>query len=507
MKQTMTSNHSFVKRILFGCLIFFSFFSSTVHAADVSLVSKKVSGTTATITVKFENHSIIKDANIYLVFGNSEEVLGFSTKGTPRSDGTYTESIANLKIGRTYTIHAQFLKNGVALSDGMGTGGLGTVTATTSDPTPLPPTKPELPVEFVKSSTTTSTNTITVTVKNKSTSTFIITVTAKQVPSGTAVDPRKTTLAPNATGTLSFTGLATKATYDLTMTGVATGSSTSYQSVSYKGLKTTDAPQGPLTVILTPNTATGTSITATVANTQSSTAYALTLLIEGAGKTETKTATLDAGSGKQTSVVFDGLTKDTNYAVTVTGTPTPTTGEAFGPKKYTVNSSGTVVTGTGDDTGGTATPTPAPKKGTCEDDIDNDGDGTADWDGGKDASGATIPADPGCLNKDSKEVKDSVAKGSLVPCTNDCDFSSVFELINKLIDFLITDLLLPVAVLMFVYAGYKYITAEGNPGKRADVKKMVGHLILGMLIILLAWVIVKTLLGVIGYTNELYFFE
>ena len=83
----------------------------------------------------------------------------------------------------------------------------------------------------------------------------------------------------------------------------------------------------------------------------------------------------------------------------------------------------------------------------------------------------------------------------------------MFALLNKLIEFLIKVILFPVAILLFVYAGYKYITAQGNPSKRANVKKMIGNLILGMVIILTSWVVVKTVLLLIGYDQTLYFFD
>jgi len=141
-------------------------------------------------------------------------------------------------------------------------------------------------------------------------------------------------------------------------------------------------------------------------------------------------------------------------------------------------------------------------EGTCNDGLDNDGDGRADWDGVQDK----FPPDPACVNANGEEYADDVVS-TLIPCTNKCDLGSVFQFINNLISFLIKTVLFPVSILIFVFAGYKYITAQGNPSKKADVKKMVRNLIFGMVLILTSWVIVKTILIVVGYDNTLFFFE
>ncbi len=149
--------------------------------------------------------------------------------------------------------------------------------------------------------------------------------------------------------------------------------------------------------------------------------------------------------------------------------------------------------------------TTSPTMTTCTDGIDNDGDGRIDWTGGK-IGGTPVGPDPSCISALSKEVPDDVVS-NIIPCTNKCDLGSVFELINKLITFLITFLVLPVTIILFMYAGFKYITAQGNPSKIANVRKMVQHLVGGLLLVLCAWIIVKTLLLTLGYTDQLYFFE
>ncbi|HVY35677.1 MAG TPA: pilin [Candidatus Paceibacterota bacterium] len=181
----------------------------------------------------------------------------------------------------------------------------------------------------------------------------------------------------------------------------------------------------------------------------------------------------------------------------------------------------------------------------CNDSKDNDGDGTADWNGVKDSNGLIIyRSDPNCadfnpahpdptiheadtdcndgIDNDSDGLIDGADpdcqvphvagtsgpfEGGLVPCENKCDLNSAFALINKLVDFLIKVVFFPISIIMFMYTGARYILSEGKPNVRAQVKKLIGHLIGGIVLILCAWVIVKTILVVLGYKEALVFFQ
>lgn len=69
--------------------------------------------------------------------------------------------------------------------------------------------------------------------------------------------------------------------------------------------------------------------------------------------------------------------------------------------------------------------------------------------------------------------------------------------INNLIVFLITVLFIPIIVLMIMYAGFSYFMAQGDPKKLVSLKSMAKHIILGMLLILCAWLIVKVTLTIV----------
>ncbi len=165
---------------------------------------------------------------------------------------------------------------------------------------------------------------------------------------------------------------------------------------------------------------------------------------------------------------------------------------------------------------------PIPEKTHCSDGWDNQCNDGKDWglgfgkgDGKADYYGVDtnndgqldLEPDPACVSaNDGSEESDDVAKGSLIPCTNKCTLSDVFKLINGLLSFFIKALLIPIFIILLMYAGFKYITAEGNPAKKADLQKMFGNMVKGLILVLCAWLIVRTILSLLGYTEGLLFF-
>lgn len=95
----------------------------------------------------------------------------------------------------------------------------------------------------------------------------------------------------------------------------------------------------------------------------------------------------------------------------------------------------------------------------------------------------------------------------LIPCDgDDCDINSVMQLLNNLMNFFFRDLLLPIFVVMVLYLGYSYLTAQGKPGMHAKIGSMAKHMVGGLVLMLCAWVIVKTILSILGYSDSFGFF-
>ncbi len=136
----------------------------------------------------------------------------------------------------------------------------------------------------------------------------------------------------------------------------------------------------------------------------------------------------------------------------------------------------------------------------CNDGIDNDSDGYADYVG---VPAKKLDPDPACHSEQDPSERDE--KSGLIPCTDKCGLKDVFLLINNLIEFVITVLFFPFFIFILVYIGYKYFTADGNATKVASVKKIISNVIIGVLLILGAWLLVRSSLYAIGYTDSILF--
>jgi len=97
--------------------------------------------------------------------------------------------------------------------------------------------------------------------------------------------------------------------------------------------------------------------------------------------------------------------------------------------------------------------------------------------------------------------------GGLVPCGRTCDdwctkncecapctLCHLFVLFKRIVDFLVINIIFPLAALMFVVGGVMFLTAGGNPGRIGTAKKIVTAVVMGIVIILVAWLIVDTVI-------------
>ncbi len=102
---------------------------------------------------------------------------------------------------------------------------------------------------------------------------------------------------------------------------------------------------------------------------------------------------------------------------------------------------------------------------------------------------------------DGEEFEDGLTTcdGIIVPCT----FETLLLLINKVIRFLIFVIGVPIVVLSFAYAGFVLVTSGGNPGKKDEAKSIIAKATTGLVILLAAWLIVRTVLLVFGYSGPL----
>lgn len=93
----------------------------------------------------------------------------------------------------------------------------------------------------------------------------------------------------------------------------------------------------------------------------------------------------------------------------------------------------------------------------------------------------------------------------LVPCDGfsgkigdetgvDCDFNMFVELLNRLLRYFIF-LFGPIATAMLCYAGFIYLKSSDDPGMLAHAKGMIKNIVIGVCLVLGAWLIVYEFLN------------
>lgn len=95
---------------------------------------------------------------------------------------------------------------------------------------------------------------------------------------------------------------------------------------------------------------------------------------------------------------------------------------------------------------------------------------------------------------------------SLVPCGRGddmCTFADFFTLINGLMKFLLLQIAIPATALVIIYGGMMMVIYASNSSGRERGKKAVTTAVLGLLIVLGAFVIVKFILITLTGNSEL----
>lgn len=103
---------------------------------------------------------------------------------------------------------------------------------------------------------------------------------------------------------------------------------------------------------------------------------------------------------------------------------------------------------------------------------------------------------------------------SLIPCSNTdvpvggdpsivtppgiCDFNALMTLINTVIDFILTKMVIPIAAIMFAYAGFSMVTAPGSEAK-TKAKGVFTNAVIGLILAFACWIIVKLILSILGF--------
>ena len=74
-----------------------------------------------------------------------------------------------------------------------------------------------------------------------------------------------------------------------------------------------------------------------------------------------------------------------------------------------------------------------------------------------------------------------------------CNLSFAFGLVNGLIQKIIF-LMLPLAAIIFAYIGWQLMSSGGSEESRSNAKKILKNMVIGLILILCAYLIIKTIL-------------
>ena len=87
----------------------------------------------------------------------------------------------------------------------------------------------------------------------------------------------------------------------------------------------------------------------------------------------------------------------------------------------------------------------------------------------------------------------SFFQAALISCSK-CDLSELLPLINRIIQFLLTDIVVPVGIVSIAIAGMIYIMAGGNESKVKQAHDIFYYTVVGLLWAIAAFLVVKAIL-------------
>ena len=87
---------------------------------------------------------------------------------------------------------------------------------------------------------------------------------------------------------------------------------------------------------------------------------------------------------------------------------------------------------------------------------------------------------------------------------NPCDFDMVMNIVNKLINYLLVILATPLFALIIIYTGWLYLSSGGSSENITKAKHIFKNALIGYVIALAAWLIVKTILNTLGYNGPMF---
>ena len=92
-----------------------------------------------------------------------------------------------------------------------------------------------------------------------------------------------------------------------------------------------------------------------------------------------------------------------------------------------------------------------------------------------------------------------IAEYDMTLVSNPCDFNDAMELINRLINFVLFTLTIPLVTIMFIYAGVKLIFSGGEAAARTKAKGVFFNAVIGLVIAFTGFLVIRVILSILGY--------
>jgi len=105
----------------------------------------------------------------------------------------------------------------------------------------------------------------------------------------------------------------------------------------------------------------------------------------------------------------------------------------------------------------------------------------------------------------------ALAAGGIVPecgevvngvIAKQCDFNYLLELVNNVINFMLVTLATPLFALILIYVAWLYLSDMGSSENITKAKHILKNALIGYIIALAAWLIVKSILMAVGFNPK-----
>ncbi len=98
---------------------------------------------------------------------------------------------------------------------------------------------------------------------------------------------------------------------------------------------------------------------------------------------------------------------------------------------------------------------------------------------------------------DCNVTGDTEVDGFYLKFRTPCDFDTLIQLVENVINFLLFYFATPLAAIIFAYAGFLYIFSSANEHNKSHAKAIVGKVFIGYVIALAAWLLINTILSLL----------